>query len=87
VPKQGSATSGEACPEGARTPSLPDLAGVDLHRLRVMDDPALLAAVDEVLRRPELFADMWLAGEGGQGGHTTLRHSVPPARGKGRPGA
>lgn len=78
MPNQGSRTSGRACPQGGRTPSLPDLAGVDLHELRVMDDPALLAAVDEVLRRPELFAEIWAGDGGGQGGCTTQGHSVPP---------
>ncbi|OEV09824.1 hypothetical protein [Streptomyces nanshensis] len=59
---------------------MPDLAGVGLRELRVMDDPELLAAVDEVLRRPGLFAEIW-AGEGEKGGFTPLRrHSVPSAR-------
>jgi hypothetical protein len=58
-------------------PSLPDLAGVDLHQLRVMDDPELLAAVEEVLRRPELFAEIWAGDGGGQGGLVSQGHSVP----------
>jgi FXSXX-COOH protein len=59
VPKHGRGTSGGAGADSARTLPLPDLGGVDLHELRGMDDPALLAAVDEVLRGPERFAETW----------------------------
>jgi hypothetical protein len=67
VPKHGRGTSGGAGPQSTRTAPLPDLGGVDLHELRGMDDPALQAAVDEVLCSPELFAETWKS-DGEEGG-------------------
>jgi FXSXX-COOH protein len=86
VPKHGRGTSGGAGPQTTRTALLPDLGGVDLHELRGMDDPALLAAVDEVLRSPERFTESWWA-DSGQGGNHARRHSVPSRPGAGREGA
>lgn len=44
---------------------LPDLTGVDLPALRDRDDPALLAAVDSVLRHPLDLAVTWGSDDGG----------------------
>jgi hypothetical protein len=71
VPKQrpgrwrGEARTGEAAP-------LPDLTGVGLHALRDLDEPMLLAAVDEVLCSPGQFSESWRGEDGGEGG------KVPP---------
>ncbi|WP_330173649.1 hypothetical protein OG875_08735 [Streptomyces sp. NBC_01498] len=40
-------------------PELPDLTGVDLRTLRRLDDDALTAAVEDVLRCPGSFTDAW----------------------------
>ncbi|AQU66585.1 hypothetical protein ABZ353_00040 [Streptomyces niveus] len=40
-------------------PVLPDLTGVDLRTLQGLDDAALTAAVEDVLRCPGSFTDMW----------------------------
>ncbi|MCT2591808.1 hypothetical protein LHJ74_18215 [Streptomyces sp. N2-109] len=77
MPKQVRGPYPEAGRERAGAPYLPDLTGVDLHALRVMDDPVLLAAVDEVLCHPERFAESWEGGETTEGGVDQERHSVP----------
>lgn len=41
------------------SPVLPDLTGVDLRTLQYLDDAALTAAVEDVLRCPGSFTDMW----------------------------
>ncbi|MGH3312230.1 MAG: hypothetical protein ACRDP3_16855 [Streptomyces sp.] len=68
MPKQGRGTSSGTDLERAGTPPLPDLTGVDLCVLRAMDAPALLAAVDAVLDRPERFTETWWGDDGGQAG-------------------
>ena len=82
MPKHGRGTSGGAGLESTRTTPLPDLGGVDLHELRDMDDPALLAAVDEVLRSPERFAETWWddSGRRGQPRPAALRARTPGCR-------
>ncbi|MEV0936814.1 hypothetical protein [Streptomyces phaeochromogenes] len=50
-----------------RTVVLPDLTDVDLRTLRAMNDPGLIAAVDQVLRSSREFGQVWyVGGEGGQ---------------------
>lgn len=44
-------------------PVLPDLTGVDLRTLQCLDDAALTAAVEDVLRCPGSYTDMWKDGE------------------------
>ncbi|MFD9188240.1 hypothetical protein ACFWCA_08465 [Streptomyces phaeochromogenes] len=47
--------------------ALPDLTDVDLRTLRAMDDPGLIAAVDQVLKSSREFGQVWyVGGEGGQ---------------------
>ncbi|WP_329381644.1 hypothetical protein [Streptomyces sp. NBC_01716] len=41
------------------SPVLPDLTGVDLRTLQGLDDEALTAAVEDVLRCPGSFKDSW----------------------------
>ncbi|WP_405612356.1 hypothetical protein OG292_11070 [Streptomyces sp. NBC_01511] len=43
----------------ADNPQLPDLTGVDLWTLQGLDDAALEAAVEDVLRCPGSFTDSW----------------------------
>ncbi|WP_405794822.1 hypothetical protein [Streptomyces sp. NBC_01506] len=45
------------------SPALPDLTGVDLWTLGDLDDTALMAAVEDVLRCPGSFTDSWNDGE------------------------
>ncbi|MFD3525600.1 hypothetical protein [Streptomyces sp. NPDC058653] len=45
------------------SPVLPDLTGVDLRTLQGLDDEALTAAVEDVLRCPGSFTDSWNDGE------------------------
>jgi FXSXX-COOH protein len=47
---------------------LPDLTDVDLRTLRAMDDPVLMAAVDQLLRDPREFREVWYVGEDPVGG-------------------
>ncbi|NGO70766.1 hypothetical protein [Streptomyces boncukensis] len=47
-------------------PALPDLTGIDLHTLYLMDDAALLAAVRHTLRSPEDLTEMWKCAPGGE---------------------
>lgn len=44
-------------------PVLPDLTGVDLWTLQGLDDAALTAAVEDVLRCPGSFTDSWNDGK------------------------
>lgn len=44
-------------------PVLPDLTGVDLLTLQSLDDTALAAAVEDVLRCPGSYTDSWSDGE------------------------
>ncbi|OEJ25054.1 hypothetical protein AR457_11860 [Streptomyces agglomeratus] len=44
-------------------PAVPDLTDADLRTLRVMDDPEVRRAVDEVLHRTRELAESWWAGE------------------------
>ena len=79
---------GRGAPAAAGTdntgsPPLPDLTGVDLHVLRVADDPAVRAAVDDVLRDPHRYTDLWWGSDGEQGCHGQV-HCVPAPRGTGR---
>nr|WP_240968567.1 hypothetical protein [Streptomyces sp. HNM0575] len=63
------------------SPPLPDLTGVDLHVLRVAEDPALRAAVDDVLRDPYRCTDLWWGPS--DGGDTGKLHCVPAQGGTG----
>lgn len=51
--------SAEQTGRNAGGPVLPDLTGVDLRTLQGLDDEALTAAVDDVLRCPGSFTDSW----------------------------
>jgi hypothetical protein len=82
VPKQGRGTSSGAAGERVGVP-LPDLTGVHLHELPAMDDPALLDAVAEVLRRPEEFTEKWCGSDTETGGNRQ-RHPVPAGQIPGR---
>jgi len=62
---------------------LPDLSGVHLHELRALDDPALLDAVAEVLRRPQEFTEKWCATDTDTAGNSS-RHPVPATQAPGR---
>lgn len=86
MPKQVRGTYGGTGGELPGGPYLPDLTGVDLHALRAMDDPGLLAAVDEVLAFPERYAELWWGADGGDAGGRTRRHAVPAVDSAG-PGA
>ncbi|MEU0695146.1 hypothetical protein ABZ349_14330 [Streptomyces niveus] len=44
-------------------PVLPDLTGVDLRTLQGLDDAALTAAVEDVLRCPDSLTDLWKDGK------------------------
>lgn len=77
MPKQVRDAYGEAGRDRVGAPYLPDLTGVDLHALRVMDDPGLLAAVEESVRHPERFADSWEGDDTSDSGRRQARHSVP----------
>ncbi|MFC4493691.1 hypothetical protein ACFPA8_06020 [Streptomyces ovatisporus] len=68
MPKQGRGTSAGADLDHGGRPPLPDLTGVDLRLLRVTDDPAVHAAVDDVLRGPERFTGKWWGTDTGNGG-------------------
>ncbi|MBJ6640335.1 hypothetical protein H4K36_25225 [Streptomyces sp. DHE7-1] len=58
--------SGVAAPgrDSGRAARLPDLTDVDLRTLRFLDDPALTAAVDRVLRDATGCQQVWHSGEG-----------------------
>ncbi|MFE3633807.1 hypothetical protein [Streptomyces sp. NPDC059168] len=58
--------SGVAAPGRAvgRAANLSDLTDVDLRTLRLLDDPALTAAVDRVLRDATGCQQVWHSGEG-----------------------
>lgn len=77
MPKQGRGASAVAGTGSTGSPPLPDLTGIDLHVLRVADDPAVLAAVDDVLRSPYRYTGTWWGQDGGTGGLTAARHCVP----------
>ncbi|MGW2300253.1 hypothetical protein [Streptomyces sp. NPDC001809] len=48
---------------------LPDLTGVDLRTLRLLDDPELVAAVERVLWNPQELGESWYEDSGeGSGG-------------------
>ncbi|MFI1799249.1 hypothetical protein ACH427_18125 [Streptomyces sp. NPDC020379] len=52
-----------------RVPPVPDLTGVDLRTLRHTEDPALGAAVEEVLLDPGEFEETWYSsGDDATGG-------------------
>jgi hypothetical protein len=52
--------------DAVRTAPLPDLTGVDLRTLRSLDDPALAAAVDLVLRGSAGLRDVWYVDSEGE---------------------
>jgi len=52
--------------DAGRMMLLPDLTDVDLRRLRAMDDPVLMAAVDQVLTDSQEFREIWYSDEGNQ---------------------
>jgi hypothetical protein len=81
VSKPVRGTSAEAGTSSVESVPLPDLTGVDLHDLRVADDPVVRAAVDDVLRRPERFTGTWWGADGPESGCAPVRHRVPTARG------
>lgn len=83
MPKLGRGTYPGAGRERAASLPLPDLTGVHLHELRAMDDPALLDAVAEVLRRPEEFTEKWCGSDTETGGDK-VRHGVPAEPAPGR---
>ncbi|QQM47332.1 hypothetical protein [Streptomyces liliifuscus] len=51
--------------------ALPDLTDVDLRTLRAMDDPGLIAAVDQVLKSSREFGQVWYVGGEGE------KHTFP----------
>ncbi|MEU1459629.1 hypothetical protein ABZ467_02860 [Streptomyces sp. NPDC005727] len=57
--------SGVAAPgrDAGRAARLPDLVDVDLRTLRFLDDPALTAAVDRVLRDATECQQVWFSGD------------------------
>ncbi|MEV8479053.1 hypothetical protein [Streptomyces sp. NPDC051173] len=58
-----------------RVPPVPDLTGVDLRTLRHAEDPALGAAVEEVLLDPGEFEETWYSsGEDATGGRAPGKH-------------
>ncbi|MFE1885348.1 hypothetical protein [Streptomyces diastatochromogenes] len=59
--RRGVATPGRDAGRAAR---LPDLTHVDLRTLRVLDDPALTAEVERVLRNAAECQEVWHSGEG-----------------------
>lgn len=84
MPKLGRGASAEAGIDNTGSPPLPDLTGVDLHVLRTSDDPAVRAAVDDVLRDPYRYTGLWWGSDGEQGGGTGKVHCVPSPRRTGR---
>lgn len=84
MPKQGRGASADAGTDNVGSPPLPDLTGIDLHVLRVADDPAVRAAVDDVLRSPYRYIGTWWGADGGNGGKASARHCVPAPRRTGR---
>ncbi len=59
VPRQRDPASAGTARRPSCPPPLPDLTGVDLRTLSTLDDPALTAAVDHVLRNPADFTESW----------------------------
>ncbi|MGW4439869.1 hypothetical protein ACWELO_29640 [Streptomyces sp. NPDC004596] len=60
--------SGVAAPgrDAGHAARLPDLIGVDLRTLRFLDDPALTAAVDRVLRDATECRQVWFSDSEGE---------------------
>lgn len=79
MPKLGRGAPAAAGTDSTGSPPLPDLTGVDLHVLRVADDPAVRAAVDDVLRDPYRYTDLWWGEDGSK-----TRHCVPAPHRTGR---
>ncbi|MEU1705002.1 hypothetical protein ABZ478_06295 [Streptomyces sp. NPDC005706] len=78
--------SGVAVPgrDAGRAAPLPDLGGVDLRTLRFLDDPALTAAVDLVLRDATECQQVWFSTTEGEvqpsAGHTFSAGLAEPGR-------
>ncbi|WP_240138004.1 hypothetical protein [Streptomyces sp. MUM 178J] len=68
MPEQIHGTSTGSGQVSSTTPPLPNLNHVDLHVLLTTEDPAITAAADHALRRPEQFTEIWW-GDSPEGGH------------------
>lgn len=77
MPNLGRGAPAAAGNDNTGSPPLPDLTGVDLHVLRAADDPAVLAAVDDVLRDPGRHTDLWWGPSDGGDTHSQRRGCVP----------
>lgn len=71
VPKRTDGTSRSPGQESAESPPLPDLTGFDLRTLRTSEDPAVTAAVESTLSRPERLTRVWRS-TGSEGHHRPM---------------